>query len=231
MWRNFLAGQLPIVSDNWWFITLTAHSETVTLETTYRNLQRGIEVILKRIRRCFGKVEYARVYEKHPTSNRIHAHLLVSGLTPYVSRHVNPNNTVSFKPEATRPSRKGFWQIRTYLAKQAHASKIGYEVSAEKCRDGYSVFYVTKYLTKSAQEIPLKGLRHVSTSHRVGSPAVENAHSWEIGNFLTPLDLSRTETVLDTQTGKKIPYETVVRFGVYPPEAEKLTSGLWSVYD
>lgn len=223
MWRNFLAGQLPIISDNWWMVTLTAHSETRTLEASYQNLQRGVGVALKRIRRCFSPVEYVRVYEKHPQSNAIHAHLLVSGLTEYVSWRMNPNKTVSFKPQPTRPSRKGYWHIRTYLSKQAHESKIGYSVAVERCRDRHAVFYVTKYLTKSAQEISIKGLRHVSTSHRVGSPGNESGNRWEVGNFITSLDVRENERVQDVQKCISLSYREMVQYGVYPPETERVS--------
>lgn len=226
IWQAFLSGQLPIVADNWWMVTLTAHSRMRSQEASYKNLQRGIDVIMKRIRRIWSDVNYVRVFEKHPTSDALHAHLLVSNLTPFIIPGCNKNLQPSFCGVLVREGHKGVWSIRTWLKKTAQECQIGYQAEVEECRNEFAVWYVCKYLSKANQQIDVKGLRHVSTSHRVGSPSVEGGYSWEVGNFITTMDLSKGENIRDIQTGNSISYNLLAQMGVYPPEAEKLTNGL-----
>lgn len=222
MWHAFLSGQLPIVCDNWWMLTLTAHSRMRSEQASYKNLQHGIDVIMKRIRRVWRGVNYVRVFEKHPTSDALHAHLLVSNLTPFVVPGCNKNLQRCFLGVLVRKGHKGTWAIRTWLKQTAQECKIGYQAEVEQCRNEFAVWYVTKYLSKANQQINVKGLRHVSTSRRVGSPSIEINHKWEVGNFLTGMDVSRDTQVSDLQSGKKIPGWKIIEMGVYPPESERV---------
>lgn len=231
IWHAFLSGQLPIVADNWWMITLTAHSRMRSKEASYKNLQRGIDIIMKRIRRIWADIDYVRVFEKHPTSDALHAHLLVSNLTAFVVPGCNKNLQRTFCGALVRAGHTGVWSVRTWLKKTAQECQIGYQAEVEECRDEYAIWYVTKYLSKAGQQIDVKGLRHVSTSRRVGSPQVESVHRWEVGNFITPMDVSKNEKLLDLQTGDRISFERLCQTGTYPPEAEKLTNGLQSAYN
>ncbi len=226
MWRAFLAGQLPIISNDWYMVTLTAHPRMRTEEMSYKNLQRGIDVVMKRIRRVFGKVQYVRVFEKHPTSAALHAHLLISDLSPFVVPGCNKNLQRSFLPITLRAGTEGTWSLRTWLKKSAHECHIGHQAAVEKVRDGFAVWYVCKYLSKADQQITVKGLRHVSTSRRIGSPQYESDHTWEVGNFITPMDTTPAEAIRDLQLRTTLSYGELCRAGVYPPEAEKLTNGL-----
>lgn len=226
MWRAFLGGQLPIVSDEWWHVTLTAHSRMRSEQASYKNLQVGIDRIIKRIRRVFGKVEYVRVFEPHPTSQALHAHLLISNLTPFVVPGCHKNLQPGFLAVTHRDSYTGAWSVRTWLKKAAQGVQIGYQCDVKRCESGFAVFYITKYLTKAQGNISVKGLRHVSTSRRVGSPSMESEHRWEVGNFITSLDMGRDEVLLDIQVGISLPYMDVASFGLYPPETERLTNGL-----
>lgn len=223
MWHAFLSGQLPLVSNDWWLVTLTAHSRMRQQQQSYKNLQRGIDVIMKRIRRVFGKVEYVRVFEKHPTSAALHAHLLVSDLSAFVIPGCHKNMQPGFLAVLVRTGHTGTWSIRTWLKKTAQECKLGYQAEVERVRNEYSVWYVTKYLQKASQQITIKGLRHVSTSHRVGSPLGESNHRWEVGNFITGMDILAEETLQDLQTGKKISAREIVQMGIYPPETERVS--------
>lgn len=221
MWHAFLSGQLPIISDDWWMVTLTAHSRMREQQASYKNLQVGIDRIIKRIRRVWSDVNYVRVFEKHPSSEALHAHMLISNLTPFVVPGCNKNLQRAFCGVLVRSGSAGIWSIRTWLKKTAQECQIGYQAEVEKCRNEYSVWYVTKYLSKVSQQINIKGLRHVSTSHRIGSPSIEGEYRWEVGGVITVMDMSRQEKLHDLQTGAVVSHEQICAMGAYPPESEK----------
>lgn len=223
MWQTFLSGQLPIIANDWYMVTLTAHSRMRSEQQSYENLQRGIDVIMKRIRRIWGKVSYVRVFEKHPSSEAIHAHILVSDLTPFVVPGCNKNLQRCYVGVLVRAGHKGTWSIRTWIKQAAHEAHIGYQAEVEKVRDNGAVWYVCKYLSKASQSITVKGLRHVSTSRRVGSPDSQSDHKWEIGNFITAMDVQPDETLLDINNGKKMSYMEIGQVGIYPPETERVS--------
>jgi len=217
MWRAFLGGQLPLVSDNWYHVTLTAHSKMREQQQSYENLAHGIDVILKRIRRVFGQVDYARVYEKHPSSEALHAHIAIAGLSPFIVPGCYKNHQPGYIAVTNRPAFEGFWTLRSWLKGTAHECHIGYQAEVRQAEAGNSAFYITKYLTKVSQSIHIKGLRHVSTSHRVGSPGNENNDLWEVGNVITAMEVDKYETIKDIQTGERISYATLQKMGTYPP--------------
>jgi hypothetical protein len=218
IWRAFLYERLFQVSDNWWFMTLTAHSRMRSTEASYKNLAHGIDVLMKRVRRVFGKVEYVRVYEKHPTSQALHAHLLISGLSPFVVPGCNRNLQSCFLPVLVRQGHTGVWAVRTWLKKAAQECQIGYQAQVEAVENNYSVHYVTKYLSKACQQIDVKGLRHVQTSRGIGSPETASLLSWKVGSYITARDFEAGESVLDLQTGEALPDEYWSGFDHYPPE-------------
>src|SRR5688572_21535761 len=84
VWRAFLKERLPDVSTDWWLLTLTASENTTTEQGSLNNLRSNIEKLLKRVKRVFGSIDYVRTFERHPSSKRIHAHFIISGLAPYV---------------------------------------------------------------------------------------------------------------------------------------------------
>jgi len=221
MWRAFLAGQLPIVSGDWWHVTLTAHSRMRSEQASYKNLQHGIDVLLKRMRRVFGKIEYVRVFEKHPTSNALHCHLAVSALTPFVIPGCHKNLQHGYLSVTSRSPGDGSWSIRTWTKKTSQECQIGYQADVRQAANAGLVWYVTKYLTKVSQQINIKGLRHVATSRRVGSPDKSGAGAWDTGRFITALDVTPDEKIRDIQTGDVLSYRHLVIAGVYPPPAER----------
>lgn len=217
-WRDFLGRRLPEVSGQWWMLTLTAHSMKRGKIASYENLRKGIDVLMKRMRRVWGKIEYVRVYEKHPTSEALHAHLLISGISRRVVWAVRANGVREFKPAPNDATGKSTWSSLSWLKKAAHGAKIGYQVALEKCRDGYAVFYVSKYLTKSSQSIDIKGLRRVQTSRGIGSVEAGGDLSWMVADFATARDFEAGEIVVDLQTGQQIDVDFWSQFDRYPAE-------------
>lgn len=221
MWRAFLSGQLPIVSNDWWLVTLTAHSRMRSQDQSYKNLQHGIDVIMKRIRRVFGKIDYVRVFEKHPKSDALHAHLIVSNLTSWVVPGCYKNMQPGFIAVTVRKGHTGTWSIRTWLKKTAQGCHVGYQADVERVTNQGAIWYVCKYLSKASQQITIKGLRHVSTSRRVGSPNPETTNQWIVGNYITGMDVWTDERVRDIQTGLSFPADSLREMGIYPPETER----------
>jgi len=218
IWRAFLYDKLPQVSDNWWFLTVTAHAHMRKQIDSYNNLKIGIDRLMKRINRVWKDVEYVRVYEEHPTSEALHAHFVVSNLTPFVALQHNRNKTTTFTPATIRYAHKGFWSVGSYVKYAAQGVQIGYQAQVEQVANSYTVQYVTKYLTKEAQAINVKGLRAVQTSRGIGSPKVKSEYQWHIRSMVTARDFVAGMTVFDVNTGTDIPQDYFESFDYYPPE-------------
>lgn len=206
IWRAFLKERLPDVSDNWWLVTLTAHPNTKHTHDSIDNLRKNIERLFKRIKRVFGGIDYVRTFERHPSSNRIHAHFVVSGLLPFVGRSVGKKGVIRYRGVQLRNGRKGVWSVRTWFKKNAHACEIGHICDVRPLLGDISraIWYVTKYLTKSQQDFHVKGLRHVVTSRRIGSPKNEKVSEWIVAAYIVPHYFAPNTAIHDLNTGEVI---------------------------
>jgi len=206
IWRAFLKEKLPDVSENWWLVTLTAHPNTKHTHDSLDNLRRNIERLFKRIKRVFGRVDYVRTYERHPTSKRIHAHFIVSGLCPFVVRSIGKRGIERYRGIQIRSGRKGTWSIRTWFKKNAHECEIGHicDVRALIGDISRAIWYVTKYLTKSQQDFHVKGLRHVITSRGIGSPPKMADKVWHTAAYIVAQMFAPNAKVTDLNTQKVI---------------------------
>lgn len=219
IWRAHLLNTLPTVSDHWYFVTLTAHEHLRSATASLKNIRENLDKLFKRLRRIFKHVHYVRVYEKHPTSAARHSHLLACGLSPFLVREVSRTGSVSFTPLLNRQSHKGTWALRTWFKKTARELGMGYQVECKKIdKAGASIGYVTKYLTKSFQDLHEKGLRHVQTSREIGSPKPETVYSWKVVSFVTARDFQPGDTVVDLQTGECIDADYFETNDYYPIE-------------
>lgn len=220
IWAAFLIDRLPEVDDTWWLVTLTAHSQLRTAELSLKNIRDNIDRLMKRVKRVFGEVQYVRVYEKHPTSEARHAHLVLSGLSPYVVNGCSAKLRPMALAVMERSGTRGTWSVKTWFKKNAQECNLGYmvDVSQAISHTGKVVSYVVKYLTKSQQDLSEKGLRHVQTSRKIGSPKSASDHSWKVVSFVTARDFTNTQVVTDLQTGLPIPDGYFEEMDVYPPE-------------
>jgi len=219
IWRAHLLDTLPGISDHWWFITLTAHEHLRSAAASLKNIRENLDKLFKRLRRIFKHVNYVRVYEKHPASDARHAHLVASGLSPFVLRETTRTGAISYVPLLSRQSFKGTWAIKTWFKKTARAIGMGYQVDCQKIDNPHDgIRYVTKYLTKSFQDLHEKGLRHVQTSREIGSPSPEAAYSWKVVSFVSARDFTAGDTILDLQTGELLDTEYFEEHDYYPIE-------------
>jgi hypothetical protein len=220
IWRAFLLNKLPKVADDWWLLTLTAHSKLRTRGQSLENIRTNIDRLMKRLHRTFGEFDYVRTYEKHPTSEAIHAHLIVSNLAPYVVHGHYKNWQRGFVGVLARPYRLGCWSVNSYIKILTQEVGMGYIADCRPLTGdtSFAVNYVTKYLTKEQQDINEKGLRHVQTSRGIGSPKVEAKYDWQVGGFVTNRDFFPGERLTDLQTGEALLPDYWFDEDVYPDE-------------
>lgn len=219
IWRAHLMDRLPDISDFWWLITLTAHEHRRTEALSLANIRDNLDRLFKRIRRIFKHFTYVRVYEKHPTSQARHSHLLACGISPFLVREVSRTGSITYIPVLSRQGHKGTWAIRTWFKKTARELGMGYQADCQPIEDPKRASgYVTKYLTKSQQDLNEKGLRHVQTSREIGAPKNETQYAWKVASFFTARDFVAGEYVIDLQTGERIDEGYFEEENVYPPE-------------
>lgn len=218
IWRGFLHDRLPEVSNDWHMLTLTAHSKKRSTEESYRNLQQGIDVFMKRAKRVHGELEYVRTFEIHPASEALHAHFIIAGFSPFVVPGCWRNLQPGYLAVLVRQWRVGVWSLQTWLKRTAHECGMGYMADAKILDPHTGTNYVTKYLTKDQQNIGIKGLRHVQTTRGIGSPQVKAEYKWTTGDFVTARDFKAGENVVDLQTGEIVQADYWDTFDYYPPE-------------
>jgi len=220
IWAAFLLDRLPEVAETWWLVTLTAHSKLRTAELSLKNIRDNIDRLMKRVKRVFGKVEYVRVYEKHPTSEARHAHFIISCLAPYVVVGCSEKLRPMALAVTERHGSRGTWSVKTWFKKTAQECGLGYmvDVSEAISNTGKVVSYIVKYLTKSQKDLTEKGLRHVQTSRGIGSWSLESEYAWKVVSFVTARDFKRGMEVIDLQTAMPISDDYWNEQDVYPPE-------------
>jgi len=220
-WLFHLRRKLPEIGAEWWLVTFTAGGGDMTRWQSYKRLQRGIDVFFKTARRTFGKVEYVRVFERHSSRVALHAHIILWGVTPFVSVGKSRNGKMVYTPLLERAKRKGTWALRTFVKKIAQRSGMGFIADARRVDNVRATRYVTKYLTKDMQAIDIKGLRHIQTTRGIGSPKQDAGAGWYVGYRLNKTDIHGDEQVYDTNTGKLIPHSYWKDGNVYPPLNDK----------
>lgn len=221
VWRNWLLKRLPEVNDTWWILTLTASSFTRSLELSMDNLRTRVDTLFKRAKRVFGGIEYVRVYERHPSSEAVHIHIIVCGITPFVaigcSEKLRPVSIGVFK----REHRNGVWSCKTWFKKIAGEIGMGYILDLQKISGDATkaVWYVTKYLTKAQSDLHVKGLRHVQVTKGIGSPpSIDSDLSWKTAAYITPQMFEPNAKIKDLNTGDTIDNDYWEVHNFYPYE-------------
>lgn len=222
IWRYWLIKRLPEVSGEWWLMTLTAASFERSTLGSLANLRDNIDRLFKRIRRVFGlPIEYVRVYERHPSSEAIHVHFIVSGLTPYVAVGVSSKLQEMAIGVLVRKWRSGIWSIKTWLKITTQALKMGYIADVKRLEGDaeFAAYYVTKYLTKDMQSFHVPYLRHVQVTSGIGSPEFEKSYTWTPVSYITARTFDEPNTsVTDIDTGEVIDNNYWEKCSFYPNE-------------
>jgi len=200
-----LKEKLPKVSDEWWLVTLTADETKRTLHESLKNIRGKIEALFKRIRRVFGKVEYVRVYERHPSSEAVHAHFIVSGMAPFVLHGCSAKLQPMAIGVLSRHSRNGTWAVKSWLKIAVRELKMGYMADI-KLLEGetiHAVRYVCKYLFKM-QDLDVPYLRHVQVTSGIGSPPALESKEWQTALYLEMRMFEPNTRITDLNTGETI---------------------------
>ena len=221
VWRNWLLKRLPEVSQDWYLITLTANEETRSRALSMDNIRKHLDAFFKRAKRVFGVLEYVRVYEPHPTSEAVHVHMIVSGVSPYVA----VGCSAKLRPMAigvlVRKGRNGVWALRTWVKINARELGMGYIADARKIEGDASraVWYVTKYLTKEQGNLGIKGLRHVQVTKGIGSPPkMDTDLTWNTAAYIVASMFEPNTAITDLNTGDVIDNNYWEHTGFYPNE-------------
>ncbi len=207
IWRAHLKDRLPKVSDEWWILTLTAPPWARSAAASLDSIRTAVEALIKRCKRVFGKdMQYVRVYEKHPTSEAIHSHFIISGLTPYVVTGCSEKLQPMAIGVLTRVGRNGVWSVKTWFKKVCQELHMGRQVDVQLIVGPVetAAFYVAKYLSKALQDIKIKGLRHIQTTRKIGKPEEKDSHGWQTAPYLTAYAFEAGTRVTDLQTGEII---------------------------
>jgi len=202
MWRKHLRKRINAMGGKWWFVTLTAHETTRTEAASLANLRSNLDRLFKRLRRIFERIDYVRVYEVHKTG-AFHAHLVVCGLSARVQKIRTRGGFEAFR--ATNQARgKGNWSIRTWFRRTARQLQMGYMVDVSAMENTPQVVaYVTKYMSKAAQNFHVPGLRRIQASQRIGSPKEKSGGGWVVSRAVWGGDVGYGK-LLDAQTKEVI---------------------------
>jgi len=216
-WITHLRKTLPELSGVWWLITFTAPPFVTTYEDSVERLRRGIDLFMKRARRIWQGIEYVRVYEKHETRTAIHAHIVIKGVTPYVSVAASRNGKLVFGAVSKRPQKNGFWGLRTFVKKIAVECDMGYIADAKIIPADKGIFYIAAYLNKDAQAFYMRHLRHIQTSQGIGSPKDKETGFWYVGRRIFAHDIQGDEELYDSDRKAVVNNKFWKENEFYPP--------------
>lgn len=207
IWRNWLLKRIPEVSEDWWLLTLTANSQTRSHVRSLDNIRKHLDAFFKRVKRVFGEIEYVRVYEKHPSSQAVHVHIIISGLSPFVA----VGQSSKLQPMAfgvvRRSTRNGVWSVKSWVKKTAMELHMGYIADVQRItgETTKAVWYVCKYLTKAQSDLHVKGLRHVQVTKGIGSPPdIEKQGEWNTAFYVQERMFPVGTQIKDLNTGDTI---------------------------
>lgn len=221
VWRNWLLRRIPEVSGEWYILTLTASRFHREKYASLDNIRSHLDALFKRIKRVFGSIEYVRVYEKHPTSEAIHCHIIISGLSPYVAVGCSSKLRPMAIGVLSRNSRNGVWAIKTWIKNNCRELKMGFiaDIQLIVGEASRAVWYVTKYLTKAQSDLHVKGLRHVQVTTGIGSPPKEHTDLiWHTASYVTANMVGEKTKMRDLQTGGVIDQNHWEIHSFYPHE-------------
>jgi len=204
IWQYWLIERLPQISQDWYFVTLTAHPETRSEYASLQNIRTKIDRLIKRVKRVWGDdIEYVRVFEPHPTSKAVHVHFIMSGLTPYVVNGYSVKHQPMSIGVLTRKGHRGTWSTQTWFKKVCGELKMGHQAHVKRLEGQAekTAFYITKYATKDQGSIHVPYLRHIQVTQGIGKPQFEENHNWQVAAYLTPDMIGHKTKVRDLDTG------------------------------
>lgn len=226
IWRAHIIDRVNAMGGDWLFLTITAHRNAHKAAKTVENLKRAWKKLYDRLRYKFPgqKLEYVWLYEKH--SLKREAEVNKREAKAIETYHIHAIVRASISGANVWNARKGYWyhpEMHNWLKDNAAAVGAGFMCHCAKIQDGNGglvAAYVTKYMTKDAQNLqgfPFKA-RRIQTSRGFGSPKKkENAVSWEFRAHLLRGEVARRKKVTDVSTGKTVKLAYFDTHELYPP--------------
>lgn len=210
------------IGTQWSFHTLTCpkwihhiedEKERARASTIW--IQKKWDIVMKAMKRLFGKFQYIRVLEKHESSV-LHVHLLASFHVP-----IDDYKTAN-KGRKNKQGKSLEYTYSASLKKLLTEHKYGYMTSSINLPIGdfaQTVGYATKYMTKEDDFIyeligDLK-IRRILTSRAFG--AMKNAKSQDTWILAHGLNKHEAVGYTDMDLHKKITIEMMQHEGTYPP--------------
>lgn len=207
IWRAHIIDRVNKLGGDWLFLTITAHRNAHKANKTVVNLKNAWKRLYDRLRYKFKgqKLEYVWLYERHSTMDNkgrkkstFHVHALLRA-------YIDGRNVWN---EA-----RGFWYhapMHNWLKDNAAAVGAGFMCHASKIEDsngGLVAAYITKYMTKAAQDLGKfpKRARRISVSRGFGSPKKqETGLHWEFRAHVLRGDVARHIKTTDVTTGERV---------------------------
>jgi len=219
IWRAHIIDRVNKLGGEWLFLTVTAHRNAHKANKTVVNLQNAWKRLYDRLRYKFKgqKIEYIWLYERHSEKT-------VSGKEK-TAYHIHALLRASIAGRNIWNARSEFWyhpEMHNWLKDNAAAVGAGFMCHCAKIEDsngGLVAAYITKYMTKSAQQFinfPKHG-RRISTSRGFGSPKKQsNGLHWEFRAHVLRGDVARHVKTTDVTTGERVTLEHFRDEEVYP---------------
>jgi len=222
MWQVHLKKKLPPLGNAWSMVTVTARAKNHRFGTTLEVIIANWDKLLKRLKRAWGNFQYVRVYERHK-SGEFHAHMLIS----FLPNDSHDDNVYRF----VRGSRRYRGHAHKTLKFASWGAGLGFIVDFSPIlHTGIDdknhqlnrvVSYVTKYMTKNLQDMPL-GTRRVQTSRLIGSVKTEsdNQDTWLARHFIYEGDIEVLGKIEDVSRKYTVTFDDFDKKEVYPTDDE-----------
>lgn len=207
IWRAHIIDRVNKLAGDWLFLTITAHRKAHKAGKTIVNLKNAWKRLYDRLRYKFKgqKIEYVWLYERHNDKT-------LSGKTK-TTYHVHAILRAQVAGNNVYHAQKSYYyhpEMHNWLKDNAAAVGAGFMCHCAKINDGNGglvAAYITKYLTKNAQDLGNfpKRARRVSTSRGFGSPKhKETGLHWEFRAHLLRGDVARHVKTTDVTTGERV---------------------------
>lgn len=222
-WRAHLNREIARIGGAWSMLTITADGKDHHDGQAIVSLRTHLDPLQKRLKRAWGRFEYVRFFETHQ-SGEYHAHVLAQVYPPDpddIGERINKRGEVE-------EYYKGVYL--TELKRHSAAVGLGYIADVKPLGDvldvGFAliVTYVTKYLTKQAQQFTApKGMRRVQCSSGFAplKAATDEESGWTVDNggytkdeFQVRADAGIRVTDLDKR--RLVTLDDYKHVGIYP---------------
>ena len=224
VWRAHIIDRVNDLGGNWLFLTITAHRNAHKQGKTLVNLKTAWKRLYDRLRRKFKgqKLEYVMLFERHKDKE--------DGGKVKISYHIHAILKAEISGRNVWNAKKEYWyhpEMHTWLKDNAAAVGAGFMCHAAKIEEangGLVAAYITKYMTKDAQnltEFPAR-LRRINVSRGFGSPDSKRQKSgWTFAGGVYKRDALEYGRIVDVTTGEVITVDFFAEHEVYPTCEER----------